>query len=181
MQLLEMHNLMIEQLHAEQVGTLLPELVALLRDAVDSGASIGFLPPLGVAEADAYWRDVAAAIQSRTRILLAARDEQGIAGSVQVDLAQKPNASHRAEIVKLLVHRRARRQGLGRALLTEAESAAHAAGRSLLVLDTRRGDVAEQLYRGQGYIEAGSIPHYVRNADGDLEDTVIFYRLLAPV
>jgi GNAT superfamily N-acetyltransferase len=170
----------IERLDAAQARAALPGLVALLQDAVASGASVGFLPPLDDAEAHAYWQDVIAAVQEQTRILLVARHHDALAGTVQLDLAGQPNGRHRAEVMKLMVHRTARRQGLGRALLAAIEEAAREAGRSLLVLDTRRGDVAEQLYRAHGYSAAGVIPWFARGADGALHDTVYFYRWLGP-
>jgi len=170
----------IERLELEQFRGDLPDLVALLRDAVDRGASIGFLPPLGSAEAHAYWMEVEGATRQGTRVVLVAREGGRVVGTVQVDLAQPRNGEHRAEVMKLMVHHAARRRGLGRALLGAAEDAARGAGRSLLVLDTRRGDVAERLYLTHGYVAAGIIPQYARGADGTLQDTVIFYKQLLP-
>ena len=159
----------------------IPALATLLQDAVDSGASVGFLPPLDAGAALMYWQGVITALQHGTRILLVARTEQGIVGTVQLDLPQQPNARHRVEVMKLLVHQTVRRRGIGRALMEAVEEAAITAGRGLLVLDTRRGDAAEQLYRAQGYIPAGIIPEFARGADGGLHDTVIFYRQLSSV
>jgi acetyltransferase len=173
-----MTALSIERLTGAEATAALPALIDLLRDAVESGASVGFLPPLDRDAARAYWESVVDAVSRGTRILLAARIAAGIVGSVQLDLAQQPNARHRAEVMKLLVLRSARRQGIGRALLAAVESEARHAGRSLLVLDTRRGDAAEQLYRGHGYTEAGIIPRFARGADGLLHDTVFFYRIV---
>ncbi len=168
----------IEQLSAAQARPLLGDLVELLRDAVDGGASVGFLPPLAQEEAQGYWQQVQGDLERGTRILLVAAVDGRLAGTVQLDLPSKPNARHRAEIQKLLVHSRIRRRGVGRALLGAAEDAARAAGRTLLVLDTRAGDAAEQLYRRHGYTAAGTIPAYARNGDGTLDATVVFYRLL---
>lgn len=170
---------MIEELNPESAVAALPELVALLQDAVDDGASVGFLPPLSRAEALAYWGDVLEDLERGTRLLLVARDEAGVVGSIQLDLPSKPNARHRAEVQKLLVHTRARRRGLARALLTALEHRALQAGRTLLVLDTRQGDAAEQFYLRQGYTVAGTIPGYARSANGQLHGSVFFYRLLA--
>ena len=117
-------------------------------------------------------------MESGTRILLVARADTGIIGAVQLDLAVKPNALHRAEVMKLLVHRSARRQGIGSALMSAVEAEGRSAGRSLLVLDTLRGDAGEHLYHAKGYIEAGVIPKFARIGDGTLHDTVIFYRLI---
>jgi ribosomal protein S18 acetylase RimI-like enzyme len=168
----------IERLDSARFGDDLAGLVTLLQDAVDGGASIGFLPPLSSAEAQEYWQGVVAALQEHSRVVLVAREGQSVVGTVQVDLAQPANGAHRAEVLKLMVHRAARRRGLGRALLAAAEDAAREAGRSLLVLDTRTGDAAEQLYRTHGYTAAGVIPSYARGADGALHPTVIFYKQL---
>jgi ribosomal protein S18 acetylase RimI-like enzyme len=168
----------IEELDLDTASDLLPELVDLLQDAVGDGASVGFLPPLSHQEALAYWGDVLEEVEAGTRVLLAARDEEGLAGAVQLELPGKPNASHRAEVQKLIVHTRARRRGLGRALLEAAERRALQLGRTLLVLDTRQGDAAEQLYRKQGYTAVGVIPGYARSANGQLDGTVVFYRQL---
>ena len=113
-----------------------------------------------------------------TRILLAAIDSIGLIGSVQLDLATMPNARHRAEVMKLMVHRRARHQGVGQVLLRALEDEARAAGRQLLVLDTRVGDAAERLYAKMGYARAGIIPRYARSSSGTLDGTVFMYRWL---
>lgn len=155
-----------------------PSLIALLQDAVDRGASIGFLPPLAADEAERYWDGVAAEQAAGARLLLAALHADRIVGAIQLALVPKPNARHRAEIQKLLVVSSARQQGLGRALMLAVELAARQAERSLLVLDTRQGDVAERLYRSLGYVEAGVIPQYARSANGKLDACVFFYKLL---
>ena len=170
----------IERLDAAGAREDLPALVEILRDAVDGGASVSFLPPLGAAEAERYWRGIVAAVDAATRILLVARVSGRIDGTVQLDLDQPQNGGHRAEVAKLLVHRRARRRGLGRAMLSAIEEEALRAGRTLLVLDTRRGDAGEGLYRSQGYVEAGVIPGYARSAEGSRTDTVFFYRVFEP-
>lgn len=156
-----------------------PALVALLRDAVDSGASIGFLPPLSEGEALEYWRSVGVAVAEGSRVLFAARDAAGEAiGSAQLDLALRANGRHRAEVAKVMVHRRARRQGVGRALMLAAEAEARRLGRSTLVLDTRHGDPSEILYRSLGWERAGEIPRYARSADGTLHTTAFYFKLL---
>jgi len=101
-----------------------------------------------------------------------------IIGTVQLHPSPKANSSHRAEVAKLIVHPAARGAGLGRALMQHAEAEARRLGRSLLVLDTRAGDVANHLYRSLGYAEAGRIPRYVRSANGALHETVIYYKEL---
>lgn len=169
---------MIEQLDQTQIGQTLPELVSLLQDAVDSGASVGFLSPLSSVDAHSYWQEVLLACNKQSRILLAARQDSTIVGTVQLDLVTKPNGNHRAEVQKLLVHRRVRRQGWGRKLMVAVEAVAREAQRSLLVLDTRKDTPAEKLYRSLGYTEFGIIPQYARDPDGSLAATVFFYRFV---
>ena len=168
----------IERMTAAQAQAILTELVHLLQDAVDSGASVGFLPRLEDAVARVYWQGTIEAVAHGTCVLLVARQDSHTVGTVQLALATQPNAQHRAEVQKLMVHTRARRQGIGQVLMTAVDEIARAAGRTLLVLDTRRGDVSEQLYLKQGYTRAGIIPRYAQSANGALDDTVIFYRML---
>ena len=173
--------LTIEHLTADQAVVALDDLVELLQDTVASGAAVGFLPPLSAGAAREYWEGVIADVGHGTRVLLAARDGGTVIGSAQLELASKPNGRHRAEVQKFMVHTRARGQGIGRRMLEALEDAARAAERTLLVLDTRQGDVAEGLYARHGYIRAGAIPQYARSADGTLHTTVLFYRLLEQI
>ncbi len=163
----------------EQKSTVLPELIELLCDVVASGASIGFLPPLIDEEARVYWNGIFDDVAKGTRVLLVARDSRIVVGAVQLELATKANAQHRAEVQKLFVLQSHRRRGIGLQLMRAIEQVAQRQKRTLLVLDTRQGDAAEQLYRKLGYIEAGSIPSYAQNPTGALEPTVIFYKLLS--
>ena len=149
-------------------------LADILLDAVDSGASIGFLPPMSRDEARDYWREV----QAAGHLAWGAFVEGKLVGTVQLALANKPNARHRAEVQELLVLRANRRQGIARELMLGMERHAQALGRVLLVLDTKLGDDAERLYERLGYQRVGALPGYVRNADGSLAATVIFYKQL---
>ncbi|GAB3312648.1 GNAT family N-acetyltransferase [Hymenobacter humi] len=174
-------QVVISELNAADARLRLPALVELLQDAVDSGASLGFLAPLAYAEAEQYWAGVAEAVAAGHRRLLVAQhptNHEPLA-TVQLDLATKPNAPHRAEVMKLLVHTKARRQGLGRQLLVALEQLAQQLGRTTLVLDTREGDVSEQLYQRMQYQRAGIIPAYVKNEAGELQATVVYYKLLS--
>jgi acetyltransferase len=168
----------IERISAEEEPIVLPHLIHLLQDAVASGASVGFLPPLSAEDAQQYWCTVFYEVAQGTCVLLAARDEGRIVGSVQLALAMKPNARHRAEVQKLFVFSSQRRRGIGRALMQAVERVALSRGRTLLVLDTRQGDSAEQLYLTLGYCKVGVIPAYALGANGTLESTVIFYKTL---
>lgn len=147
-------------------------LAGLLAAVVAEGASVGYLPPLPLDEARGYWRR---ACGPGTVLLLAEQDGR-IAGTVQVQDAESANGRHRGEVAKLLVHPAMRRRGVARALLARAEAEAAAAGKTLLVLDTREGDPSNDLYRAAGWTEAGRIPDWARSADGSLAATVFWFR-----
>lgn len=151
-------------------------LADLLLDCVQSGASVGFVPPLSEDEAVAYWDGVAVDMRSGARLLLVAMAGAELAGAVQLALCGKKNGRHRAEIEKLMVHTRHRRKGVGDLLMQRIEALASDQGRSLLVLDTRCDDTASALYRQRGFIEAGRIPGYALSADGALDGTSYFYK-----
>ncbi|WP_373323896.1 GNAT family N-acetyltransferase [Dictyobacter formicarum] len=169
----------MELVRPEDGPQLLPELIRLLQETVASGASVGFLPPLEVEEARQYWLATLRDVADNSQVLLVAKNDHGqLLGSVQLALAMKPNGRHRAEVQKLFVDPSQRRRGIGRALMQAIEEAARAQGRTLLVLDTREGDAAEQLYRRAGYIEAGRIPAYAISAAGTLDGTIYFYKVL---
>ncbi|HLI71136.1 MAG TPA: GNAT family N-acetyltransferase [Ktedonobacteraceae bacterium] len=167
----------IECVSHEEAIAAFPDLIHLLQDTVASGASVGFLPPLSTEEAQRYWQTVFQEVAQKVCVLLVAREAGQIVGSVQLALALKPNAQHRAEVQKLFVLSSQRRRGIGQALMHAVERAARDCGRTLLVLDTRQGDNAERLYRRLGYCEAGVIPAYARSANGTLDSTVIFYKI----
>jgi GNAT superfamily N-acetyltransferase len=154
------------------------ELAAVLIDCVEGGASVSFMHPLSLPRALAFWQRVASDVDGGARILLVAEDAGGIVGTVQLVLDQPENQPHRADISKMLVHRRARRLGVGAALMRAAEDAARGAGKSLLVLDTASGD-AERLYRRLGWTLAGTVPDYALWPQGGLCDTSFYYRKLS--
>jgi GNAT superfamily N-acetyltransferase/catechol 2,3-dioxygenase-like lactoylglutathione lyase family enzyme len=154
-------------------------LAHLLVDAVDSGAAVSFLAPLTVERAEAWWRHTISTSDPRA-IFLVARDDSGIVGTVQVHPAWAPNQPHRAEVVKLIVHRRGRRSGLGAHLMQAIEDAGRRAGFRLLTLDAKRGEAAERLYRRLGWTPAGAIPEFALDSDGTPHDAVIFYKDLQP-
>jgi GNAT superfamily N-acetyltransferase len=155
------------------------DLADLLLDAVGSGAAVSFVGTLGPQDAQAWWRKTIAGAAESGAIILIARDADGIVGSVQMHPAWAPNQPHRGDICKLLVHRRARRTGLGTQLMHAIEAAAAKAGRRLLTLDAKRGGPAEQLYRRLGWTFVGVIPRFAVDTDGKtLHDTVIFYKEL---
>ncbi len=151
-------------------------LADILVDAVESGAAVSFLT-LTPDEACAWWRRHLASTASGA-ICLVARDATGIVGAVQLHPAWAPNQPHRADVSKLIVHRRSRRQGIARLLMQSLEREARGAGFRLLVLDSKRGDAGEALYRALGWTVAGTIPRYALDPDGRPHDTVVFYKEL---
>jgi GNAT superfamily N-acetyltransferase len=152
---------------------------ALLVDAVEGGASVNFMLPFSLDEARAFWRGIVPAVAAGRILLFAALDQGQVVGTAQLQLAWQPNQAHRADVAKMLVHSKARRQGIGRALLAAVEKAALAHGRTLLTLDTQAGGGAEHLYRGLGYTEVGAIRGYARFPEGPMGDAIIFYKTLS--
>ena len=149
----------------------------VLIDCVEGGASVSFMRPMTRAKADAFWRGVAAAVANGERLVLVAETaEEGIIGTVQVILAQPENQPHRADVAKMLVHRRARRRGVGAALLAAAERSAREAGKTLLVLDTVTDSDGDRLYARQGWQRCGEIPNYALWPDGRPCPTTIFFK-----
>lgn len=151
----------------------------VLIDCVEGGASVSFMLPMTRAKAEGYWHTTSASVARGERVVLAAEDATGmIVGTVQVVLNQPENQPHRGDVAKMLVHRRARRQGVGVALLAAAERSALSAGKTLLVLDTVTGGDAERMYARQGWQRCGEIPHYALWPDGTPCATTIFFKFL---
>lgn len=134
--------------------------------------------PLAPEKAQAFWRRVAGGVAAGQRALLVAEDDAGIVGAVQLVLDQPENQPHRADLSKMLVHRRARRQGLGAALMRAAEQMARDCGKTLLVLDTVTGSDAERLYARMGWVRVGTIPDYALLSHGGLWGTTVYYKAL---
>lgn len=169
----------VRALPAGEAGTRAAELAGILVDCVEGGASVSFMAPLDRARAVAFWRDVAEGVARGERILLVAEEggSGAMLGTVQVVLAQPENQPHRGDLSKMLVHRRARRRGVGAALMQAAEVAARAAGKTLLVLDTA-SEEAERLYGRAGWTRVGTVPGFALLPDGRPCDTVYFYKRL---
>lgn len=155
---------------------LFSELVGLLQDAVESGASIGFLAPLSTADARNYWMAALSDVARGERVILLARDGVSIIGCAQLLLTSRANARHRAEVQKLIVHTQWQGKGLGRALLGAIEKVATEKGRTLLLADAREGGYGDRLFTRSGYARVGLIPRYQRGPNGHFDSTVIFYR-----
>jgi ribosomal protein S18 acetylase RimI-like enzyme len=168
----------VRRVHALE-ETQIDELATVLIDCVEGGASVSFMHPLSRARAVAFWRRVAQGVAAGERALIVAEDARGLCGTVQLVLDQPENQPHRAELSKMLVHRRARRRGLGAVLMRAAEAAARDCGKTLLVLDTAN-DEAERLYERLGWTRVGMIPDYALLPHGGLCGTTVYYRNLAP-
>ncbi|HZO98279.1 MAG TPA: GNAT family N-acetyltransferase [Gaiellaceae bacterium] len=158
--------------------TQIEALADLIVDCVDGDASVSFMHPLSPEKARAFWRRVAASVDAGGCALIVAEDERGIAGTVQLRLDLPENQPHRADLAKMMVHRRARRRGLGEALMRAAEDVARDCGRTLLVLDTVPGSDAERLYARLGWVRVGEIPDYALLPRGGLAPTAVYYKRL---
>ncbi len=174
-----MSSYTIERLDAAAAAREVPALAEVLFDCVEGGASVSFLWPFSRERAAAFWEGVAAKVARSEAILLAARDDDGICGTVHLSTAVPENQPHRADVTKMLVHRRARRRGVGGALLGAVEAAAADAGRTLLMLDTVTGGDAERLYSRAGWTVCGVIPDYALFPDGRLCSTTVFFKNMA--
>jgi GNAT superfamily N-acetyltransferase len=167
----------LRRLHAVDDAQI-DQLVDVLIDCVEAGASVSFMHPLTRERAGAFWRRVAEGVASGARALLVAEDAQGVCGTVQLIFDLPENQPHRADLAKMLVHRRARRQGLGAALVRAAEATARDCGKTLLVLDAVTDGDAARLYARLGWVRVGDIPDYALFPRGGLCSTTYFYRKL---
>lgn len=157
---------------------LFSQLVDLLQDAVQSGASVGFIAPLSTAEARNYWLASLAEVARGDRVVLLASDGSNVIGCAQLTLTSRINARHRADVQKLLVHSQEQGKGLGRALLQAIEKAAQQKGRTLLLADARTDGRGEKMFLRAGYTKVGTIPRFQRGPDGNFDSTAIFFRNL---
>ena len=162
-------------LSPQQAATRRDGLVDLLVDAVEGGASVNFLWPMTRAKAEAWWAGALASQARGERLIFAAEAAGRLDGSVQLTLAPQENQTFRADLGKLLVHRRARRKGLGALLMTAAEAEARRIGRTLLMLDTEAGSDAERLYDRLGWTRYGQVPGYAMRADDHSRELVTFF------
>ncbi|MEV7626511.1 GNAT family N-acetyltransferase [Actinoplanes sp. NPDC089786] len=170
---------MIERLDAAGFEACLPGLAVLLADAVEAGASVGFLAGLDVSAATAWWRTRKAAVEAGALAVWVARAGDRIVGTVSLAYSDKPSQKHRADVVKLMVSTARRGRGLGRRLLSTAEQAAAASGVTLLMLDTETGSAAERLYEEAGWHRYGIVPAMAADPSGVRRDCSFFYRTVA--
>ena len=173
-----MGALTIRTVDAAMLDAHLSAFADILHACVHGGAAVSFILPFPMDAATAFWRDqVRPGVNAGDRVLLAAYDRETPVATVQVLLAGPPNQAHRAEIAKLLTHPASRRNGAARLLMQVAEASAIRAGKTVMTLDTRTGDVAEGFYAGIGYKRAGVIPDFARDPDSDrLHGTTYMYK-----
>lgn len=171
-------SIIAHQVWSGELGGCIPALTKLLRESVDTGASLGFLPPLDADDAHNYWISLRPALQAGTRLLLVASVDGQIVGSGQLLFPLAPNGRHRVELQKLFVAQAVRGRGIGTLLMTALHDASRERGRSLVLLGARRGDSAERFYRRLGYREIGVVPGYSLGSAGERYDNVTFYREL---
>ena len=170
----------VRRLNAADALAAVPALADLLIDCVAGGASVSFMHPLTVEKASRFWNMVADGVSRGDRALLVAEDGEGkIDGTVQLVLALPENQPHRADLAKMLVHRRARRRGIAQRLLEAAEQTAHDEGKTLLVLDAVTGGDAARLYARAGWQRVGDVPNFALMPDGAFCSTTYFYKDLS--
>jgi GNAT superfamily N-acetyltransferase len=171
-------RLEIQRLSPDDARAVADDLAGILVDAVENGDSISFRRGLTRDEARAFVESLLPEVEEGRRVLLGARLEGALVGTVQIAHAWQPNSPHRAEVVKLVVHRSGRGRGVGRALMQRLEEEARADGRTLLVLDTVAGSVADGMYERLGWTRVGVVPRYAESPDGVLCDAAFFYKEL---
>lgn len=167
---------MIRVLHVEEAKQAVPALAEILADCVMGGASVGFMAPCEPQDFISYWNRIANEVDSADTALLVAEHEGEIVGTVQLGLAQMPNQPHRADLKKLLIHRKARGLGLARKLMEAVEEEARNRRKTLLCLDTATGSPAEAIYIHLGWERVGVIPNYALYPDGSPCATTLFYK-----
>jgi GNAT superfamily N-acetyltransferase len=168
----------VKRLNAVDARAALDALAAVLQDAVDGGDSVSFMDGFGADDARSFYESLLPDVERGTRVLLAAYVDGELVGTVQLVHAWPPNSQHRADVAKLLVHRRARGQGVGRALMEQLEHEARADGKTLLILDTVAERAADRLYGRLGWTRLGTVPDYARDPDGGFCDATFFYKHL---
>ena len=174
-----MRGMRIEVLTPSSFASAKRELVELLRSCVDAGGSLGYLAPMPDSHAVDFWESVLPLVQSGARFVLVARDGEGIVGTVQIAFESKPNGSHRAEVLKMMVAPAHRRRGIAADLVGELERHARERSITLLVLDTAEGPSgARKFYESLGYEYVGGVPDYALDPEGRPTKNAIYFKRL---
>ena len=168
----------ISVLDAPIADAALDQLANVLVDCVAGGASVSFMAPFSLTDGLAFFRKIASSVAAGETVLIAAKLDGRIVGTVQLGLDTPPNQPHRADVKKMLVHRAARSRGIGAMLMAAVEEEAKKRGRWLLVLDTVPGMSGYRLYQRAGWTESGVIPNYALMPDGALCDTAVLWKRL---
>jgi GNAT superfamily N-acetyltransferase len=172
-------NVTVMRVGANEAAACVEALADVLIDCVEGGASVSFMWPLSRDKAIAFWRDVAEGVARNERVLLVAQGEDGeIVGTVQLILSQPENQPHRADVAKMLVHRKARRRGVAQQLMAAVDHAAREAGKTVLVLDTVTGGDAERLYQRAGWERVGTVPKYALMPDATFCAPTFYHKQL---
>ena len=172
-------KVIVRRASADDAAACVEALADVLIDCVEGGASVSFMLPLSREKAAVFWRNVADGVARNERALLVAEDESGqIIGTTQIIMSMPDNQPHRADVAKMLVHRKARRQGVAQRLMALVDETARAEGKTVLVLDTVTGGDAERLYERAGWERVGAVPKYALMPDGELCGTTFFYKHL---
>jgi GNAT superfamily N-acetyltransferase len=172
-------SIQVRRVSAHEAAQCVDALADVLIDCVDGGASVSFMSPLPREKAVAFWQMVAGGVERGERALIVAQTDDGqIVGTVQLVLAQPDNQPHRADVAKMLVHRRARRRGVAQQLMAAADATARDEGKTVLVLDTVTGGDAERLYARAGWQRVGAVPKYALMPDGSFCGTTFYYKHL---
>jgi GNAT superfamily N-acetyltransferase len=175
-----MNEVSIRRVTADEAASCVAELADVLLDCVEGGASVSFMLPLARETALSFFRTVCSAVERGERVLLIAEDaEKRIVGTVQLVLSLPENQPHRADVVKLLVHRRMRRRGVAARLMAAVDLEARKEARTLLVLDTVTGGDAERIYERAGWQRVGVVPKYALMPTGAFCSTTFFFKDLA--
>jgi acetyltransferase len=173
-----MRQVTIKAVHASDLDVYLKDLVHVFRDVVNSGSPLGFMPPISAIQARDYWLSLKPELEAGSRILLVALNGDAVVGSGQLGLSQRANSPHRAEINRLFVCRAVRGQGIGKSLMEALHNEARRCRRSLILLNTRHAEPAEDFYKSLGYTQVGVIPGWTIGPAGEKYDHVEMWKQL---
>ncbi|WP_224367733.1 GNAT family N-acetyltransferase [Hyalangium versicolor] len=171
-------EVVVRRVSANEAAACVEALADVLIDCVEGGASVSFMLPLPREKAVAFWRKVADGVARGERVLLVAEADGQLVGTVQMITAMPDNQPHRADVAKMLVHRKARRCGIAQRLMAALDDEARKEGKTVLVLDTVTGSQAERLYERAGWQRVGIVPKYALMPTGEFCGTTFFFKHL---